>query len=43
MNKFVFIVKGDMVDFEMCCMYYYMDKDIIVIKFYCCNIYYLCY
>ncbi|MEI2340752.1 hypothetical protein V8V71_18610, partial [Priestia megaterium] len=43
MNKSAPIVKGDTVDSETRCMHYRTDKDIIAIKFYCCNTYYPCY
>lgn len=39
----MFKVYGLLIDIEICCCYYFIEEDIIVIKFKCCNKYYLCY
>lgn len=36
-------VYGLFIDNEIWCIYYYLFLDVIVIKFKCCNKYYLCY
>ncbi len=36
-------VYGSVVDSETRCTHYYSEKDIIAIKFKCCNRYYPCY
>ncbi|MBM7703885.1 CHY zinc finger protein [Metabacillus iocasae] len=36
-------VKGDLVDHETRCSHYHTERDIIAIKFYCCQTYYPCY
>jgi uncharacterized CHY-type Zn-finger protein len=36
-------VLGQTVDKESRCVHYHSQKDIIAIKFYCCNDYYPCY
>ncbi len=36
-------VKGKIIDTETRCEHYATSKDIIAIKFYCCNTYYPCY
>ncbi|MFY4776921.1 CHY zinc finger protein [Metabacillus sp. RGM 3146] len=36
-------VKGDLFDSETRCVHYHSKKDIIAIKFYCCQTYFPCY
>ncbi|MCD5323142.1 MULTISPECIES: CHY zinc finger protein [Pontibacillus] len=36
-------VFGQVIDHETRCVHYHSDKDVIAIKFYCCDTYYPCY
>lgn len=42
MNSLI-VIQGQMIDDQTRCIHYHSERDVIAIKFKCCNTYYPCY